>query len=164
MTKYAQIVSGAVHGVYEYDPLPEFAPIIVMIELPDGSPVQGGWLYSDGAFTAPEPIKPDWPTAIAARRYQSEIAGVTVGGIKIETDDRAKILIDGAALAAVIDPEYSLRWKTADGFVTLTGAQVIGIARAGRDYVQACFDREADLLDMAEAGTITEADLEQGWP
>lgn len=102
--------------------------------------------------------------AIAASRYQAEVGGITLNGLQINTDDRSKLLINGAALEATIDPEYAMQWETAAGFVELTGAQVIGIARAVRAHVQACFDREAELLAELEAGTLTGEMLEQGWP
>lgn len=106
------------------------------------------------------------PTAasIAARRYEAEVGGITLNGLQINTDDRSKLLINGAALEATFNPAYTMQWKTADGFVELTGEQVIGIARAVRAHVQACFDREAELLAALEAGTITAAMLEEGWP
>lgn len=102
--------------------------------------------------------------AIASRRYQAEVAGITLAGMHINTDDRSKLLINGAALDATIDPEYVMQWKMANGFVELTAGQVIGIARAVRAHVQACFDREAELLAALEAGTLTDEMLEQGWP
>ena len=102
--------------------------------------------------------------AIASRRYQAEIAGITITGLQVNTDDRSKLLINGAALEATVDPEYVMQWKAGDGFVQLTGAQVIGIARAVRAHVQACFDREAVLLAALEAGTLTEEMLGLGWP
>lgn len=102
--------------------------------------------------------------AIAARRYEAETAGVSVGGISVETDDRSKLLINGAALEATINPEYVMQWKTPAGFVELTGEQVIGIARAVRAHVQACFDREAQLLAELDAGTLTPEMLDEGWP
>ena len=104
------------------------------------------------------------PERIAARRYQAEIAGITINGMRVETDDRAKLLINGAAVEAMLDADYVMQWKTSEGFVELTGAQVIGIASAVRAHVQACFDREADLLAELEAGTLTDDMLEQGWP
>lgn len=100
---------------------------------------------------------------IAALRYQAEIAGITINGMRVETDDRAKLLINGAAVEAMLDADYVLKWKTAEGFIELTGAQVSGIARAVRAHVQACFDREAELLAELEAGTLTDEMLEQGW-
>lgn len=104
------------------------------------------------------------PERIAARRYEAEIAGITLNGLQINTEDRSKLLINGAALEATIDPAYTMQWKTPTGFVDLTGEQVIGIARAVRAHVQACFDREAELLAALDDGTLTDAMLEQGWP
>lgn len=101
---------------------------------------------------------------IAARRYEAEVAGITIDGLTVETDDRSKLLINGAALEATIDPEYVMQWKTPGGFVELTGEQVIGIARAVRAHVQACFDREAELLAAVADGSITDQMLQEGWP
>ena len=116
---------------------------------------------ADGQWSLPEP---DYPVIIAARRYEAEVGGITVLGVPIDTDDRSKLLINGAALEATIDPAYTMQWKKPGGFIELTAQQVIGIARAVRAHVQACFDREAELLAALEAGTLTPAMLEQGWP
>lgn len=116
---------------------------------------------------APEPDPapaPDWPALIAARRYVAEISGTTIQGMPIDTGRDSQALITGAALQAVIDPEYSVHWKTADGFVDLTAQQVIGVASAVRAFVQACFNRESELLDQVTDGSITGDMLEQGWP
>ncbi|MCY1557369.1 hypothetical protein D9M68_942160 [compost metagenome] len=65
----------------------------------------------------------------------------------------------------MIDPQYSVNWKSADGqFVALGGQQIIAVASAVRAHVQACFDREAVLLTELAAGTFTENMLEEGWP
>ena len=54
--KYAQIINGKVHGVFEYNPLPDFAPNIVMV-LVDGLPFEpkAGWFYDGQDFSEPEP-------------------------------------------------------------------------------------------------------------
>lgn len=64
----------------------------------------------------------------------------------------------------MLDPSYSLHWKTVAGFVDLTAEQIIGVATAARAHVQACFNREAELLDALAAGTFTPDMLDQGWP
>ena len=117
-------------------------------------------IWTGSAWAAP----PTTPASIAARRYEAEVGGITVSGAPIGTDDRSKLLINGAALEATIDPSYVMQWKTPGGFIELTAPQVIGIARAVRAHVQACFDREAELLAALDAGTLTPAMLEQGWP
>lgn len=100
---------------------------------------------------------------IKARRDQAITAGITVAGVPIHTDETSQTRIMGAAVAAMLDPDYSVQWKAADGtFVTLAAAQVIGIASAVRAHVQACFDREAVL----RAAVISKEpfDIEAGWP
>ena len=136
------------------------------VEPPEFDPVMSSCFWRDGEWVVVEPATDsrDMPQVIAERRYQAEVGGITLNGISISTDDRSKLLINGAALEAVIDPEYTMQWKAGDGFVSLTGAQVIGIASAVRAHVQACFDRESELLTELENGTLTDAMLEQGWP
>lgn len=102
--------------------------------------------------------------AIAARRWQAETAGITVNGIAIDTGRDSQALITGAAVSAMLDPGYSVRWKTPAGFIDLQGQQIIAMATAVRAHVQAAFDREAELLDALADGTFTEAMLDEGWP
>lgn len=109
------------------------------------------------------PAEP-WPQRIADQRYRHEIAGVDVGGMHVDTDDRSKLLINGAALEAMLDPDYVMQWKTPAGFVELDAGQVLAVARAVRAHVQACFDREAELLAAVSEGVIDGEMLEKGWP
>lgn len=142
---------------------------VVNVAEADSEPPQN-WVQSDTAnigdeydgflFTNPSAVK----NKIAERRYKAEIAGINLQGLEVKTDDRSKLLINGAALEAVIDPAYVMQWKTTDGFVELGGKQVIGVAQAVRAHVQACFDREAELLDILSDGKYTDDLLEQGWP
>ena len=92
---------------------------------------------------------------IASARYNAEIAGVN--GIK--TDRESQALITGAALKAMQDSTYTCKWKGIDGFVELTAPQIIAIADAIRAHVQACFDREAELLPLI-ASARTQAELD----
>ena len=124
----------------------------------------GGWEVLESA-PAPDPLPtPDWPALIAARRYTAETAGTTVEGMPIDTGRDSQGLITGAAVAAMLDPAYSVRWKTVAGFVDLTSQQIIGVASAVRAFVQASFDREAVLLGAVADGSITVEMLEEGWP
>jgi len=93
---------------------------------------------------------------IATARYNAEIAGVTVNGVSIKTDRESQGLITGAALKAMQDNTYTCRWKGVGGFVELTAPQILAIADAVRAHVQACFDREAELLPLIEAATSQE--------
>lgn len=147
-------------AIVEYDPQPELAP---------GEQLEPGELRIEqgrairGWSVVPAPPV-DWQAAIAARRYQAEVAGIEVGGMHVDTDDRSKLLINGAALEALMDPAYVMQWKTPAGFIELTAEQVMAVARAVRAHVQACFNREADLLAALAAETFAPAMLDQGWP
>ena len=123
-----------------------------------------GWEKLAAAPEPEPPPAPDWPALIAARRYTAETAGTTVEGMPIDTGRDSQGLITGAALAAMLDPAYSVRWKTVAGFVDLTSQQIIGVASAVRAFVQASFDREAVLLGAVADGSITAEMLEEGWP
>ncbi|WP_282361233.1 DUF4376 domain-containing protein [Pseudomonas sp. PS01300] len=105
-----------------------------------------------------------WAQRIADRRFQAETGGTVVEGLSVNTERDSQSLLTGAAFAASLDPEYRIKWKTASGFVELTGEQVIALASAVRAHVQACFDREADLLAAVADGSITGEMLEEGWP
>ena len=101
--------------------------------------------------------------AIKARRKQAMNSGMTVSGVPVHTDDQSQSRIMGAALAATIDPDTTVKWKVSDGgFVMLDAPTIIAIAQAVRAHVQACFDREAELLAALSAGD--EYDIDAGWP
>ena len=109
-------------------------------------------------------IVEQWADQIAARRFEVETGGVTVAGVQINTERDSQSLLTGAAFAASLDPEYRIKWKAATGFVDLTGEQILGIASQVRAFVQACFNREAELLGAVADGSITAEMLEDGWP
>jgi len=67
-------------------------------------------------------------------------------------------------VSAILDPNYRCNWKTSAGFVELNAAQLVTIATAVREHVQACFDRELALLRAIEAGSYSDDMLTQGWP
>ena len=167
---YCWDAAGLYVGTKEADedcPLPERSTPTKPMKL-TGSQVArwtgSGW-EKLAAAPAPDPAPaPDWPALIAARRYTAETAGTTVEGMPIDTGRDSQGLITGAALAAMLDPAYSVRWKTVAGFVDLTAQQIVGAASAVRAFVQASFDREAVLLGAVADGSITAEMLEEGWP
>jgi hypothetical protein len=130
----------------------------------------------DAVEIEPEPAPPAPPeppadpkaaalTALAAKRYEVETGGIIVNGVAVATDDRSKTLLLGARLEALMNPATSLRWKTSDGFVPLSGSQIITISGAVRAHVQACFDREAELAArIAAADDPVAVDISSGWP
>ena len=101
---------------------------------------------------------------LAAARYAAEVAGVVVNGMRVRTDRESQAMITGAALAAVQDANYTCKWKTESGFVTLTATQIIAVATSVRAHVQAQFDREAELIVQVNAAITVEAVEAIQWP
>ena len=101
-------------------------------------------------------LKAEKRAEIAAARYEREIAGVEVNGILLDTGRDSQALITGAALAAMLDSEYSLNWKTESGFIHLTAPEIIAVAQSVRAHVQSCFDREGELVAQVDAAQNAE--------
>jgi hypothetical protein len=100
---------------------------------------------------------------IKDRRDKAINAGTTSSGMTIATDDLSQQRITGAALSATIDPTTTVKWKMPDDtFVGLDSNQIIVIAQLVRAHVQACFNREAELLAALDAGQAY--DIDAGWP
>lgn len=101
---------------------------------------------------------------LAALRFIKETAGIN----GIRTDRESQALLTGAALAASLDPDYTVDWKGEAGWTTLNAVQLLGAAQAVRGHVQACFSNERAhataiaLLDTVEA--VEAYDLSSGWP
>lgn len=139
------------------DPEPELKPgetIQLGLLRVDGDVIRRGWMVL--------PAPPITAEDVAERRWRAEVGGITINGLHIDTDDRSKLLISGAEARASRNPDYVLNWKTPGGFVSIPAAHVLMIADAVADHVQACFDRESELLGMLD--TLTHEMLEEGWP
>ncbi|WP_263264032.1 DUF4376 domain-containing protein [Pseudomonas sp. RIT-PI-S] len=169
MTHYARVENGLVAELFETDAdiSTLFHPDLVWVSCEGVDGVDIGWTYAKKKFAAPQaPTKTDEQKRadIAARRYVAEAAGIKINGISVDSDRDSQALITGAALAASLDASYTCNWKAGDTFVKLDAQTLLGIAMAMRAHVQACFDREAELLTAMKQGSYTEAMLDEGWP
>jgi len=95
-------------------------------------------------------------------RREKETAGIILDGTEIMTDDRSQAKLNGAWVAVQIDPDRTIHWKGASGWVTVGADEINKMAAAVADYVQACFDREAELAEALKEDI--NADISQGWP
>lgn len=111
----------------------------------------------------PPTLPADTAALIFTTRYEHEVLGIDVGGVQINTDRESQALITSAALSAFLDKDYVCTWKTVNGPVQLNATQLIGVAKAVRAHVQACFDREIELLAAVADGSYRDAMLAQGW-
>jgi hypothetical protein len=144
-----------------------------------------GWIASTGAkigdtwdgtgFARPAKY-PDLATGktmrlqdLAARRYEAEEGGTTLGGNPLATDRITQAKITAAYVKASADDGFQITaWKTGPGiFSTLTAATIIAAANAIEAHVQACFANEASLsgeiTDAADLVELAAVDIEGGW-
>jgi hypothetical protein len=94
---------------------------------------------------------------LAAARYAEEIAGIDLGGGRINTGRGDQAMINGAGAFVAANPEATIRFKGANGWQDLSAAQIAGIAQAVGQHVQACFAREGELADAVAAAETIEA-------
>lgn len=91
------------------------------------------------------------------RRWRAEIAGVTVDGLAVPTDERTQAVLTGAYARAKADPTYVIaRWKIGPGqYLGLSNEQIVAIGERVAGHIQSCFDLNATIDEQIEAGEIT---------
>ncbi|PZU95055.1 MAG: hypothetical protein DI527_02055 [Chelatococcus sp.] len=92
----------------------------------------------------------------ADRRWRLEVGGILVGSVPVATDDRSKLMITGARVAAMADPGWSTVWHGADGATyPVDAAAMVAISDAVQAHVNAGFATFAAIKAAIEAGTIS---------
>lgn len=126
------------------------------------APNRTSFLASVDASLTPPPV--DLVAFIAEKRWRVETGGVPFGGMILPSDDRAKMLIMGAA-GAMANGD-SAPFVMGGTIVTLTGAQFKAAHAAIVAHVQACFTKQAQLLAERSAGSITTVEQVElaAWP
>lgn len=102
---------------------------------------------------------------LANKRYEVEIGGIEVNGLRIKTDRDSQMLISGAYLSAKNNVISSFNFKTEFGFFSLSSQEIIVIGEAVANHVQSCFTKEKELYELIiNSPTIDNIDLTSGWP
>lgn len=162
-------------GVRSYapTPLPEYDPTTHAVrEIAPQGGVQRWQVYPLSAEDVAEQtamLKTNLLRRVTELRWEHETGGITLPGdisigTSIEDQNRITTVIANAQLAGV----QTVDFKASNGWVTLTLAQVQGIAAAIALHVQACFSAErAHHEAIAPLSSPTELqayDPESGWP
>jgi len=102
------------------------------------------------------PVFVDLLAYAADRRWRIETGGIAFQGVPVATDDRSKLMLSGARIAAAADPGYETTWYGADGEgVTLDAAAIIALSDAVLAHVEATFAAFGLVKAGIAAGTIT---------
>jgi len=135
-----------------------------------------GWIKFNSEFPFDLEIHEDWfefaknsiKNEYANQRWEAEKKGIVYKNILIDTDDRTKTAILLKTQLAVASPGKTFSWKYNNSTVEFTSSDIINIADALSDYIQKCFDKEAELIDLVNQSE-TEPDLSDftlsvNWP
>lgn len=90
--RYAQILNGKAHWIFDADEKPDFAPNIILVDITGLNDIQEGWDYDNetGEFTAPiipapvlvEPQPTIEEKILAENQYQTMLLELTsMGGM-----------------------------------------------------------------------------------
>lgn len=94
-------------------------------------------------------------TYAADKRWQLETGGITVSGIQVATDDRSKMMIMGARMAAQNKPSWSTKWVGKNGTVhTVNAAAVTTMSDAVQEHVNKVFTAYDGIKAQIEAGSL----------
>jgi len=89
--------------------------------------------------------------------------------LKIQTDRSSRSNLTSAFIAAQnnLREENSL-WKTIDGFVAISNADIIDLAQQVLSFIQTCFNNEKSLQDKIKnvdhINALSRINLQDGWP
>jgi hypothetical protein len=107
------------------------------------------------AMDLPQLRKDDLVEYAATKRFRLETGGLAIGEMSVKTDRESQALINGAYNRAMADPAKVTKFKGANGWVTLSGEQVIAIGEAVGDHVANCFAQEEAVAADIASGSIT---------
>lgn len=171
MSRIALIRDGIVANVIEASL--EFAESLgfdIALEAGDAGP---GWLLVGGVLVPPdapapaltlEEMKQQLSERATQLRWERETGGVEINGVRVLTgiEDQNRIA------TALIGAPATLDFKAESGWVTLTLAELQGIAAAITTHVQACFTAERAhheaIYALSTMESAHEYDVEAGWP
>ena len=127
---YAQIIKGRVHGVFEYDVLPEFAPNIVMVEC--DNTVNAGDLYDGSVFTTPSVETVDYGTKVTKLAFRNRFTFAEKIAIEVMADSDAEVRVlqkdmDAALFIDLSRPETVAGMGFYESKGLLTSARVVEI-------------------------------------
>ncbi len=143
----------------------------------DGAQPEASWVEVTGPRAHPNHVwlGKSWGFSKAAlkeiakdKRWRLEVAGVSVGKQLIATDDRSKLLINGAVnllneYPSLIEVDFD---KGNCDFVTIPRDTMLGIGVAVGLHVQGLFTKlkaMAVLIDAGEITTPTQVESWEGW-
>lgn len=110
----------------------------------------------DSEWVSTKPEAPvDLSKEIKNIRDTKITAGISLGPIEVITDNITQQRLIAVRVKAESDPDFTVNWKTSNGFMMLDAATIISLSDAVLAHVQAAFDAESSL-DISNYQTVAE--------
>jgi len=93
---------------------------------------------------------------LADARWQEETSGFTYNGHEFHTDREARNNIFQAYMASLSDPNFTVTWKTKDGWLDMTASDFITLYNEFQTFLQGLYQKEKALQEQVEAVTTIE--------
>ena len=156
---------------------PAYNPITHAVRPADPALIDGQWVQQWDVFQLSdaeiaertEALKTSLLNQVTQLRWERETGGITLpGGVRVGTSIEDQNRITSVTANAKLAGVSTVDFKAATGWVTLTLAEVQGIAAAIATHVQACFSAERAHHEAIDSITTLEGlrghDLSAGWP
>lgn len=134
------------------------------------------WIKFDSEFPSTFEFAEDWlefaknsiKNEYANQRWDVEKQGILYNNILIDTDDRTKSAILLKLQSITPSSQQTFSWKYNNSIIEFTSSDIINIANHINDYIQQCFNTEAELIKKIDAVEsildLSQFELDVNWP
>lgn len=101
--------------------------------------------------------RPEMLQQLAEYRFNFEVAGLDVGGVKVKTDRESQGQVCNAFVSLTNDLVPDVDFKAVNGWDTISKAQIQSVAKAVAAHSRGCFKGERKVTEQIEgARTLAE--------
>lgn len=93
---------------------------------------------------------------LADARWQEEVSGFMYNGHEFHSDRESQGRFFQAYMASLSDPNFTITWKTKDGWLEMTASDFITLYNEFQTFLQGLYQKEKALQEQVEAATTIE--------
>jgi len=93
---------------------------------------------------------------LADARWREEAAGYTYNNHEFHTDREAQSRIFQAYMASLSDPNFTVTWKTKDGWLEMIASDFITLYNEFQTFLQGLYQKEKSFQEQVETATTIE--------
>lgn len=93
---------------------------------------------------------------LADARWREEVSGFIYNGHEFHSDRESQDRFFQAYMASLSDPNFTVTWKTKDGWLDMTASDFITLYNEFQTFLQGLYQKEKALQEQVEAATTIE--------